>query len=84
MSIKNNLLYNSNKNYCDQLKKKKSQKKQLKSGLPLGIFNINKYLLYLYIIYLIGYSGRGSVGYTQTRPHPRIRKSPNSITHMYN
>ena len=72
MSIKNHLSYNSNKNYCDQLKKKKRQKKRLKSGvyLPLGLFNINKYLLYLYIIYLIRDLGRGRVGYTQTRSHP--------------
>ena len=27
--------------------------------LPSGLFNINKYILYLYIIYLIGYLGWG-------------------------
>ena len=41
-------------NYRTKCKKKR----RLKSGifLALGLFNINKYLSHLYIIYLIGYS----------------------------
>ena len=58
MNIKNNLSYNSDKNYCNQFEKKKRQNKRLKSGF----FHISKYLLYLYIIYSIKYSGREQDG----------------------
>ena len=86
MNIKIICRINSNKNYYDQLKKNKHQKKMLKSNFfsPLWLFNINNYLLYLYIICLIGYSCRGQVGYTHTHPHPRIKKSPNPIIRIFN
>ena len=36
--------------------------------LPLGFSNINKYILYFYIVYLIGYSDEGRVGLLRLIP----------------
>ena len=70
MNIKNIFSYNSNKNYCNQIKKKKRQKKMLKYNmfLTLGLFNINKYLLY-YIFNWV-FRSRTSRIYSNSSPSP--------------
>ena len=48
--------------------------------LPLGFSNINKYIFYFYIVYLIGYSDEGRVGLLRLIPIP---ESENLQTQLY-
>ena len=72
INIKNNLF--SNNNYCDRVKEKKGQKKKLKFYicLPLGVFDINKFVLIF--IYLPGIRMRMGRIYNKTRSN-RLSKS---------
>ena len=73
MNIKNIFSYNSSKNYCNQIKKNKRQKKMLKYNmfLTLGLFNMNIYLLY-YIFNRVFRSRTGRI-YSDSSPSPNSK-----------